>query len=51
MLLTVGAASTELQEGFSDRVKAALPRAQGVLEKSVKRFLETGPAESIGHAR
>jgi hydrogenase maturation protease len=50
MLLTVGAASTELKEDFSDRVKAALPRAQGVLEKAVKRFLETNPAASIVRA-
>jgi len=39
MLLTVGAASTELGETLSDRVEAALPRAQGVLEKAVLRFL------------
>ncbi|MGB7264319.1 MAG: hydrogenase maturation protease [Terracidiphilus sp.] len=39
MLLTVGAGSTELGEAFSDRVEAALPRAQGVLEKAVLRFL------------
>jgi len=40
MLLTVGAGSTELGETFSDRVEAALPRARGVLEKAVQRFLE-----------
>jgi hydrogenase maturation protease len=39
MLLTVGAGSTELGETFSDRVEVALPRAQGVLEKAVLRFL------------
>ncbi|MGP8252019.1 MAG: hydrogenase maturation protease [Terracidiphilus sp.] len=39
MLLTVGAGSTELREGFSDLVEAALPRARGVLEKAVLRFL------------
>jgi hydrogenase maturation protease len=39
MLLTVGAGSTELGETFSDRVEAALPRARGVLEKAVLRFL------------
>jgi hydrogenase maturation protease len=39
MLLTVGAASTELGESFSVPVAAALPRAQGVLEKAVLRFL------------
>jgi hydrogenase maturation protease len=40
MLLTVGAGSTELGETFSDSVEAALPRARGVLEKAVLRFLE-----------
>lgn len=40
MLLTVGAGSTELGETFSDPVEAALPRARGVLEKTVLRFLE-----------
>ena len=40
MLLTVGAGSTELGETFSDPVEAALPRAQGVLEKAVLRFIE-----------
>jgi hydrogenase maturation protease len=39
MLLTVGAKSVELGETFSDPVEAALPRAQGVLEKAVLRFL------------
>jgi hydrogenase maturation protease len=41
MLLTVGAGSTELGENFTDRVEAALPRARGVLEKTVLRFLES----------
>jgi hydrogenase maturation protease len=40
MLLTVGAGSTELGESFTDLVEAALPRARGVLEKAVLRFLE-----------
>lgn len=40
MLLTVGAGSTELGEEFSEPVEAALPRAKGVLEKAVLRFLE-----------
>ena len=40
MLLTVGADSTELGESFSERVEAALPRARGVLEKAVLRFLD-----------
>lgn len=40
MLLTVGAGSTELGETFSEPVEAALPRARGVLEKTVLRFLE-----------
>lgn len=39
MLLTIGAGSTELGETFSDPVEAALPRARGILEKAVLRFL------------
>jgi hydrogenase maturation protease len=39
MLLTVGAGSTELGENFSQPVQEALPRARGVLEKAVLRFL------------
>jgi hydrogenase maturation protease len=39
MLLTVGVGSTELGEYFSDPVEAALPRARGILEKAVLRFL------------
>jgi hydrogenase maturation protease len=39
MLLTVGAASTELGESFSEPVESAIPRARGLLEKTVLRFL------------
>ena len=39
MLLTVGVGSTELGETFSTQVEAALPRARGILEKAVLRFL------------
>jgi len=39
MLLTVGVSSTELGETFSEPVEAALPRARGILEKAVLRFL------------
>jgi hydrogenase maturation protease len=39
MLLAVGAGSTELGEKFSARVEASLPRARGILEKAVLRFL------------
>ena len=39
MMLTVGAVSTELGEEFSKPVEAALPRARGVLEKAILRFL------------
>lgn len=39
LLLTVGAGSLELREGFSDEVKAALPEAQRMLEESVQRLL------------
>jgi len=40
MLLTVGIRSTELGESLSTPVEAALPRARGILEKAVLRFLE-----------
>ncbi len=40
MLLTIGAGSTELAEKLSSPVEAALPRARGLLEKAVKRFLQ-----------
>ena len=40
MMLTVSTGSTELGEKFSERVEAALPRAQGVLEKTVLQFLK-----------
>jgi hydrogenase maturation protease len=39
MLLAVGAGSTELGETFSEPVEAALPRARGILEKTVTLFL------------
>jgi hydrogenase maturation protease len=39
MLLTVGAASVEIGETLSSPVEAALPRARGILEKAVRRFL------------
>lgn len=40
MLLSVGAGSIELGESFSGPVTAALPRARGLLEKTVLRFLD-----------
>ena len=40
LLLTVGAASLELREGFSEAVKVALPEAQRTLEESVQRLLD-----------
>lgn len=39
MLLTVGVSSTDLGESFCAPVEAALPRARGILEKAVLRFL------------
>lgn len=39
MLLTVALGSTDLGENFSAPVEAALPRARGILEKAVLRFL------------
>lgn len=38
-LLTVGAGSLELREGFSDAVQKALPQACAVLEKTVRELL------------
>jgi hydrogenase maturation protease len=40
MLLTIGVGSTELGEKISEPVDAALPRARGILEKAVLRFLQ-----------
>lgn len=40
LLLTVGAASLELREGFSEAVEAALPEAQRMLDASVQRLLD-----------
>ena len=39
MLLTVGIGSIEMGETLSAPVEAALPRARGILEKAVLRFL------------
>jgi len=39
LLLTVGAGSLELREGFSEAVEKALPAAQAALEESVQRLL------------
>jgi hydrogenase maturation protease len=39
MLLSVGVGSAELGESFSAPVEAAIPRARGILEKAVLRFL------------
>jgi hydrogenase maturation protease len=44
LLLTIGAGSTEFGEGFSDEVKAALPAAWDLLDKTIRRlagFAET----------
>ena len=40
MLLAVNVVSTELGETFSAPVEAALPRARGILEKAILRFLD-----------
>lgn len=42
LLLTVGAGSLELREGFSEAVEKALPEAQQLLEESVQRLLDSG---------
>jgi len=39
-LMTIGAGSLELGEGFSARVEQALPEAQRALEDSVQRLLD-----------
>lgn len=41
VLLTVGAGSLGLREGFTDVVKAALPTATKMLETTVENWLET----------
>jgi hydrogenase maturation protease len=41
LLLTVGAASLELREGFSEAVSKALPEAQRRLEDSVQSLLDS----------
>jgi hypothetical protein len=38
-LLTIGASSVELGEGFSEPVEAALPEACRLLEETVQRML------------
>ena len=40
LLLTIGAGSLELREGFSEAVNAALPEARLLLEKTLWRLLE-----------
>jgi len=39
MLLSIGISSTALSETLSEPVEAALPRARGILEKAVLRFI------------
>jgi hydrogenase maturation protease len=41
LLLTIGAASLQLREAFSDTVSAALPEAQRTLEEAVLSLLDT----------
>jgi hydrogenase maturation protease len=43
LLLTIGAASINLREGFSDIVSAALPEARTLLEQAVARLLTPTP--------
>ncbi|HXS75805.1 MAG TPA: hydrogenase maturation protease [Terracidiphilus sp.] len=43
LLLTVGAGSLELREGFSDAVQKALPEAQRMLAEAVQRLIDTVP--------
>jgi hydrogenase maturation protease len=46
LLLTIGAGSLELREGFSEAVRAALPEAQIILEKSILELLGA-PAQNL----
>ena len=39
LLLTVGAGSLELHEGFSEAVESAVPEAQRMIEESVERLV------------
>ena len=43
VLLSIGAGSTELREGFSDAVQAAIPKAQHALEEIVLHLLGERP--------
>jgi hydrogenase maturation protease len=45
LLLTVGAASLELREGFSEVVETALPEACRILQESVQRLLDLPEAD------
>ena len=44
LLLTVGAGSLGLREGFSEAMEKALPEAQRVLEDSVQRLIDSQKA-------
>lgn len=45
LLLTVGAGSLELREGFSEPVQKALPKVQRTLEESVQHLLGSGSTQ------
>jgi Ni,Fe-hydrogenase maturation factor len=45
LLLTIGAGSLELREGFSEAVEAALPEACALLEQTVLHLLAQVPAQ------
>jgi hydrogenase maturation protease len=47
LLLTVGAGSLELREGFSGAVQAALPAARKALNETVLRFLTAQPESPL----
>jgi hydrogenase maturation protease len=47
MLLTVGAGTLELSEGFSDAVQAALPHACSLLEDTVTRALSDAETQRV----
>jgi len=43
VLLSIGAGSVELREGFSDAMQAAIPQAQRTLEATIRRLLSKYP--------
>ena len=49
LLLTIGAGSLELREGFSEAVKAVLPMALSRLEEAVLQLLAENAEQPAPH--